>query len=62
MIIEIFQSPKNKNYFFRIKARNGRIIAQSEGYKRKTSALNAFKGKSLGPHRLIELKLKDLTK
>lgn len=34
MIIEIFKD-RNKQYRFRIKSRNGKIWAQSEGYARK---------------------------
>lgn len=41
MIYEIFRDRKNQ-FRFRLKARNGRIIAQSEGYKRKAGAMNAI--------------------
>jgi uncharacterized protein YegP (UPF0339 family) len=35
---EIFQSPKDNLYYFRLKAKNGRIILQSEGYTQKHNA------------------------
>lgn len=33
--IEKFRSEKNKQYYFRIKAGNGKIVCSSEGYKNK---------------------------
>lgn len=36
--IELFRSPKNKQYYIRFRARNGEIILQSEGYKKKSEA------------------------
>lgn len=36
MIFEVFKDRK-KEYRFRIKAKNGKIIAQSEGYNRKSA-------------------------
>jgi uncharacterized protein YegP (UPF0339 family) len=59
MIYEIFRG-KNKQFYFRLKARNGRIIAQSEGYKRKAGVINALT--ALG--KMIKkggVKVKDLT-
>lgn len=35
---EIFQSDKDGLYYFRLKARNGKIVLQSEGYTRKENA------------------------
>lgn len=40
--VEIFQSIKNKEWHFRVKSNNGKIIAQSEGYKRKCGAENGY--------------------
>ena len=37
---EIYQSGKNKEYRFRMKASNGQIILSSEGYKSKNACLN----------------------
>lgn len=37
MKIETYKSNRNGNYYFRIKSRNGRIIASSEGYTTKQS-------------------------
>lgn len=36
MIVK-FRSMKNKQYYFHVKARNNRIIAQSEGYRTRAS-------------------------
>ncbi len=41
MKIEYFRSTKTAEWFFRFRARNGKIVAQSEGYGRKRSAVNA---------------------
>lgn len=37
MKIHTYRSKMNKQFYFRIVARNGRIVAQSEGYKRAAS-------------------------
>ena len=42
MKFELFQSPKNKKYYFRLKARNGQVILASEGYESKSSAKNGI--------------------
>jgi uncharacterized protein YegP (UPF0339 family) len=34
---EIHQSPKNKEFYFRLKAKNHQVILASEGYKTKAS-------------------------
>jgi len=39
--IELFKD-KDKQWRFRLLARNHKIIAQSEGYKRKASAVKAI--------------------
>lgn len=36
--IEIFRSTKNNQWYFRITAKNGRFVTQSEGYKTLASA------------------------
>merc|ERR1712046_402393 len=40
---ELFRSEKNDQYYFRLKAGNGEIILQSEGYKAKAGAENGIK-------------------
>lgn len=40
MRFEIFQG-KNGQWFWRLKARNNQIVAQSEGYTRKHGAMRA---------------------
>lgn len=40
MKIQYFQS--NYQWYFHIRARNGKIIAQSEGYRRKSSCLRTI--------------------
>ncbi|MFT5853351.1 MAG: hypothetical protein ACI8XO_000592 [Verrucomicrobiales bacterium] len=40
---EIYQSPKNKQFYFRLKARNHQIILASEGDKTKASCKNGIK-------------------
>ena len=42
MKFEIFQSPKNKKYYFNLKARNGQVILSSQGYASKASAKNGI--------------------
>jgi uncharacterized protein YegP (UPF0339 family) len=37
--IHIFKSPENGQWYLHIKARNGEIVLQSEGYKSHQSAL-----------------------
>merc|ERR1712178_373357 len=39
----LFQSEKNHEYYFHLKAGNGEIILQSEGYKAKAGAENGIK-------------------
>ncbi len=53
MRIEIFRSKKGKKeHYFRIRARNGRILATSEGYTRKLSAKDTANSlrKNIYPH------------
>ncbi|MCB0618778.1 MAG: YegP family protein [Saprospiraceae bacterium] len=42
MKFEIFQSAKNQEYYFNLKAKNGQVILSSEGYKQKASAKNGI--------------------
>jgi|GEM_PF-5144787 len=59
MTFEIFKDSK-KQFRFRLKANNHKIIAQSEGYKRKAGVINILT--ALG--KMIEkggVKVKDLT-
>ncbi len=42
MKTEYFKSTASGQWYFRIVARNGKTIAQSEGYKRKGGALAAL--------------------
>lgn len=39
---EYWKSKKDFNYYFHLKASNGKIIAQSEGYKTKISCLKGI--------------------
>lgn len=41
MKIQFFKN-KNKQWYFRIVARNGKIVAQSEGYKTKQGCLKTI--------------------
>jgi len=36
-MFEIYKSPKNQQFYFRLKARNRQVILASEGYKTKAS-------------------------
>lgn len=48
---EIFQSPKNEQFYFRLKATNGQIILQSEGYTTKANCKNGIESvKKNSPH------------
>lgn len=38
MPFEIFKSEKSDKYYFRLRAKNGQIILQSEGYEQKAGA------------------------
>ena len=40
MTFQIFQSDKNQEYYFRMVAKNGKIVLQSEGYTTKQAAEN----------------------
>ncbi|MCG2612742.1 YegP family protein [Terrimonas sp. NA20] len=48
---EIYRSEKNSEYYFRLKAANGKIILSSEGYKAKYSCENGIASvKNNAPH------------
>ena len=48
---EIFQSEKSQEYYFRLKAENGQIILQSEGYTTKANCKNGVASvKKNAPH------------
>lgn len=38
MKIQLFKSARNRQWYFRFVSRNNRVMAQSEGYKRRQSA------------------------
>ncbi|GJM34762.1 MAG: UPF0339 protein YegP [Saprospiraceae bacterium] len=42
MKFEIFQSEKNSQYYFRLKAKNGQIILSSQGYAAKSGCKNGI--------------------
>lgn len=39
-MFEIYQSEKNEQYYFRLKAKNGQVILTSQGYANKAGAKN----------------------
>ncbi|MFD0861754.1 YegP family protein [Sungkyunkwania multivorans] len=39
-MFEIFQSEKNKKFYFNLKAKNGQVILSSQGYSDKSGAMN----------------------
>jgi len=42
MKFEIFQSEKSKEYYFRLKARNGQVILSSQGYSGTSGCKNGI--------------------
>lgn len=38
----LFRSKKNRQWYFRLVAGNGKTVAQSEGYKRKANAVKGI--------------------
>jgi uncharacterized protein YegP (UPF0339 family) len=40
MVLEIFQSFKSGQWYFRIRSSNGKVIAQSEGYHNKQDCID----------------------
>lgn len=53
---ELFKG-RGKKWFFRLKATNGKIIAQSEGYNKRGSALNGIQSvrKNAAKAELVEV-------
>ena len=43
VMFEIFQSPKDQQFYFRLKAKNHQVILASEGYKTKASCSAGIK-------------------
>lgn len=41
-MIQIFKSPEDAQFYFHIRAKNRRIVAQSEGYKTRASAVKGI--------------------
>ncbi|MEM7657661.1 MAG: YegP family protein [Bacteroidota bacterium] len=39
-MFEVYQSEKNQEYYFRLKAKNGQVIMTSQGYSAKSGAMN----------------------
>lgn len=39
-MFEVYESEKNGEFYFRLKAKNGEVILTSQGYKTKASCLN----------------------
>jgi uncharacterized protein YegP (UPF0339 family) len=52
---EIFESEENGQFYFHLKAKNGEIICQSEGYTTKSAALKGIESiKNNAPEATIE--------
>ena len=43
MKFEVWKSPKNKKFYFNLKARNGQVILTSQGYANKAGVTNGIK-------------------
>lgn len=57
-MIQTFRSKKTRQYYFRVVARNNRIIAQSEGYKTKRSrdrGVEALTDVFVGGHQIVDV-------
>jgi len=54
---EVFEGEATPEWFFRLRAGNGKIIAQSEGYSRKRNALKGIRAikKCAGKARVVVL-------
>ena len=48
MKIELFKSDTNGEWYFRVRAKNGQVIAASEGYKNRLDALQTAKSLRFG--------------
>ena len=42
-VIEVFRSSKSGEFYFHIKARNGKIVAASQGYTRRDAAIKGLR-------------------
>ena len=61
-MFEIHQSPKNKQFYFRLKAKNSQVILSSEGYKTKQSCkagIRSVKKNALNEDRFTYKKAKN---
>ncbi|MEZ4771916.1 MAG: YegP family protein [Bacteroidia bacterium] len=58
-MFEIYQSEKSKEFYFRLKARNGQVILSSEGYSNKGGAQNGIESvkKNAGDDNRFERKV-----
>lgn len=58
-MFEIYQSEKSKEFYFRLKARNGQVILSSEGYSNKSGAQNGIESvkKNAGDDNRFERKV-----
>lgn len=58
MKFEIFKSDKNDEFYFRLKASNGRILLMSEGYKARSGCENGIESvrKNAGDEHKFEFK------
>lgn len=57
-MFEIYESDKNGEFYFRLKAKNGEVILTSQGYKAKASCLNGVESvkKNAADEALFEVK------
>jgi uncharacterized protein YegP (UPF0339 family) len=58
-MFEICKSPKYKQFYFRLKARNHQVILASEGYKTKASCKNGIKSVQKNPATESSFQLKE---
>jgi len=58
--VEVFRSAQDGQWYWRVKAANGRVVAASEGYRDKRSAIRGVEalGRAMGlrksPYRVVE--------
>lgn len=55
MKFEIYRSGKDRLFYWRLVSRNGNIIAQGEGYKRRAGALKAIRAVQKSAPAKVEL-------
>lgn len=54
MKFEIYRSGRDRQFYWRLVSRNGNVIAQGEGYKRRAGALKAIRAvQKSAPARII---------